>query len=67
MSLGVGMGLQLGWARHGGAAKRRWGRLGDGWLVGMLERAWGGVCIKAEQKGMISNNKTERTNHPPPE
>jgi len=28
------MGLQLGWARHGGAAKRRWGRLGDGWLVG---------------------------------
>ncbi len=32
-SLGVGMGLQLGWARHGGAAKRRWGRLGDGWLV----------------------------------
>jgi len=27
------MGLQLGWARHGGAAKRRWGWL-VGWCVG---------------------------------
>lgn len=42
-----------------------WGM--DGWLVGVLERLEEEFCTKAEQKGMISNNKTERTNNPPPE
>jgi len=35
-------------------------------MVGVLERLEEEFCMKAEQKGMISNNKTERTNHPPP-
>jgi hypothetical protein len=39
---------------------------GDGWLVGVLERLEEEFALKAEQKGMISNNKTKRTNHPPP-
>jgi len=62
-----GIAVRMGWAWWCG--QEEMGTIG-GWLVGVLV-CWSGLgeefCIKAEQKGMISNNKTERTNHPPRE